>query len=72
MNYNKYNERIMSLPVSELHTLVEENPKAAIEWAEHEEYLANSYAEKHGIVIDENAMDELLNRLMRWISENRP
>lgn len=70
MAFEEYEERIRSLPVEQLHTLVEEDPEMAIAWAEADEARADAWAEAHGVELDERTKDELLARLMRWIKQN--
>lgn len=64
MDMEAYRERIRTLPVRELHTLAEEDPAAAMEWAGQEAALADAWAREHGAGIDEKERDEIFARIM--------
>ena len=70
MGFEAYEERIRSLPVEQLHTLVEEEPEVAITWAAADEAQADACADACGIELDERVKEELLARLMGWIRQN--
>ena len=72
MDMRKYAERILSLPIEQLHTLAEADPEAALLWSERAQLLADIYASGIGLRPDEAEKERLLRQLMRLHRAQHP